>query len=83
VCYDVADQKRLRKLARYLYYRCSGGQKSALNLHISDDEFVFVVDRIKTITATADMINIIPANSTIVRYGKNSDFGYNKGAIIL
>jgi CRISPR-associated endonuclease Cas2 len=83
ICYDVADQKRLSKLARYLYMRSSGGQKSALNIHISGEEFSHVIDRIKTITAPQDLVNIISVNSSVIRYGKKPEISYDRGAIII
>ncbi|MDR1910920.1 MAG: CRISPR-associated endonuclease Cas2 [Helicobacteraceae bacterium] len=83
VCYDVSDHKRRQKLARYLYARSTGGQKSALNVHIHEEEAAIFVNNVLTLTKPSDLVNIVAIRGKIAYFGKNDDLKYFQGAIVL
>jgi CRISPR-associated protein Cas2 len=83
VAYDIADQKRLRKVAKLVYSHAVCGQKSVLQAYFSKKDLESFIGELLKITKEEDKINIIPLQSEPLSFNSKEDcVSYEEGAVI-
>ncbi len=84
ICYDIADKKRLRKVAKSAYAYALGGQKSSLEAPLEPWELEELKERLsKLIDSKHDRIHIIPFYAEPYCLGRANPLRYDEGVIIL
>jgi len=84
ICYDINDSKRLRKVAKVAYSYALGGQKSALEAPLKEQELKELIIQVKKlINPKQDKINIVEYYGEPLIYGKNDFLKFKEGVIVI
>lgn len=84
ICYDIADAKRLRRVAKAAYQYALGGQKSALEAPMSRRDLSDLIGRLEPlIDPETDRINIVPFRGEPVCLGRGDFVKFDEGVIVL
>ena len=84
LCYDICNDKRLYQVRKISYPFALGGQKSALETPLSQNEAIKLLALLKEkIDLEHDKVNLIEFENEPLFLGKKLDIVYQAGAIIL
>ncbi len=84
ICYDIADPKRLRKVAKLAYGYALGGQKSALEAPLDRTELASLTAKLEgLIDPEVDRVHIVPFDGEPLQLGKADFLRYENGVVLL
>lgn len=84
LCYDIMDEKRLYRVRKRAYPLALGGQKSALETHMTPSDARRALAHLaKFIDDDIDRLHIIPVASHPRNLGAAFEITFDQGAIIL
>jgi CRISPR-associated protein Cas2 len=84
VCYDITDQKRLRKIRKIAYGYAFGGQKSAIESYLDAKSLKRLRNKLLShIDPNSDKINIVEVHPDPILLGKAKRLSFEKGAIVV
>lgn len=84
LCYDIADEKRLYRVAKLCYAYALGGQKSALEMPLEREEIAVLRSAIEQlIDPQKDRVHFVPFLAEPELYGRADFVTYEEGMIIL
>ncbi len=84
VCYDIADDKRRRKVAKLIYAYAIGGQKSVLEVPLNKQEHKeLILGLEKLINSTHDRVNVVLFDGEPLLLGKADFLHFENGVIVL
>ena len=84
IAYDVVESKRRVQVAKLVYSYALGGQKSALEVPVDQDDLEEIVSEIKEkIDIDTDKVNIIKVDAAAILLGTASQVEYEDGMVLL
>ena len=84
VCYDIADAKRLRKVAKVVYGYALGGQKSVLETPLEKRDIEALVQKLEVlIDPEVDKVNIVRFKGEPLLLGRADFLRYEQGVVIV
>jgi CRISPR-associated endonuclease Cas2 len=82
VLYDVFDAKRLRKVKELVYGYAMGGQKSAREVVLKEQNLKALVEALLQLTEKEDKVNIVRVSEPIL-LGKATQLVYEENGVII
>jgi len=84
IAYDILSPKRAVRVRKLLYEYAFGGQKSVLEIPLSNKrELTLLLKELKPLLSDEDSVNIIEVNNSVKLFGKADVLKYDKGVIIV
>ena len=84
ICYDIAQPKRLKKVAKYLYGYALGGQKSALEVPTDAKEVKKIATKLEgLIKPKVDRVLIVEIVGEPMVLGRGNFVKYEEGVIVV
>ena len=84
VCYDIAQPKRLKKVAKFLYGYAIGGQKSALDVPADAKEMEQIVSKLEALMKPkVDRVLIVEVVGEPMVLGRADFVKYDEGVIVV
>ena len=84
IAYDILSPKRAVRVRKLLYGYAFGGQKSVLEIPLSNKrELTLLLKELKSLISDEDSLNIIEVNNCVKLFGKADVLKYNKGVVII
>lgn len=84
VAYDIADQRRLRKVREVAYSYAFGGQRSAVECYLTSKELARLErELLRFIDLEIDRVNIVEVYEEAILLGKAKRIDFDEGMIVL
>ena len=84
IAYEILSPKRAVRVRKLLYEYAFGGQKSVLEIPLSNKrELTLLLKELKPLLSEEDSVNIIEVNNSIKLFGKADVLKYDKGVVIV
>lgn len=84
VAYDIADQKRLRKVREVVYSYAFGGQKSAVECYLTSKELERLErELLRNMDVGIDRVNIVEVYEEAILLGKAKRIDFDEGMVVL
>lgn len=84
VAYDIADQKRLRKVREVAYSYAFGGQKSAVESYLTRKELERLErELLRYMDVEVDRVNIVEVQEDTILLGKAKRLDFDEGMVVI